>query len=144
MKTNGKKAVVLPCSGIGKTLGTVGREIAYELIENVRPGVTTTICLPLLMIDDAEAKQLVTDNPVITIDGCPFSCASKSIESIGVKVSKAYRAIDFCKTHRDLKPEGIVELNEAGKKLVVLAAQEVAEEVDRLLAEEKVSWTSKS
>lgn len=132
-----RKIVVLPCSGIGKTLGTVGREIAYELIEDLRPGVTTTTCLPLLMIEDPDAKKLVTDNPVITIDGCPFGCARKSAESIGVTVSKGYRAIDFCKTHRDLKPEGIVELNEAGKKLVVLAAQEVAEEVDRLVAEEK-------
>ncbi|MCL5126680.1 MAG: putative zinc-binding protein [Deltaproteobacteria bacterium] len=132
-----RKVVVLPCSGIGKTLGTVGREIAYELIEDLRPGVTTTTCLPLLMIEDPDAKKLVTDNPVITIDGCPFGCARKSAESIGVTVSKGYRAIDFCRVHKDLKPEGISELNEAGKKLVVLAAKEVAEEVDRLLAEEK-------
>lgn len=136
MKTIEKTVVILPCSGIGKTLGTVGREIAYEVIENLRREVTTTICLPLLMIDDREAKQLVANNPVITIDGCPFSCASKSVESIGVKVSKSYRAIDFCKKHRDLKPEGIIDLNEAGKKLVVLAARDVAEEVDRLLEEE--------
>lgn len=132
-----RKIVVLPCSGIGKTLGTVGREVAYEVIEDLRPGLTTTTCLPLLMIDDPDAKQLVTENPVITIDGCPFGCARKSVESIGVTVSKGYRAIDFCRTHRDLKPEGISELNEAGKKLVVLAAKEVAEEVDKLLAEEK-------
>ena len=30
--------VVIPCSGIGKPFGTVSREAAYELCENLRPG----------------------------------------------------------------------------------------------------------
>ncbi len=32
--------VVVPCSGIGKSLGTVSREAAYELCENLRPNDT--------------------------------------------------------------------------------------------------------
>ncbi len=132
MDNSEKHVIVLTCSGIGKTYGALGREIAYELVERLRPGVAVITCLPLLMVEDVEAKKLVSENPVITIDGCPFDCSRKSAESIGVKVSQAHRAIDFYKAHKDLKPEGIVELNDAGKRLAALAAEELAEEVDRL------------
>lgn len=128
------KVVVLACSGIGKPYGAVAREIVYELIDRVRPDVAVTTCLPLLVIEDPDAKQLVSDNPVITIDGCPKSCAKKSVDALGVDVSAAYHVINFYKSHRDLKPEGIVELNEAGKKLAAAAADELAKTVDELAA----------
>ena len=135
MSKSKKQVVVLACSGIGKTFGALGREIVYEVVERLRPGIAVTTCLPLLMIEDVDAKKLVTENSVISIDGCPFDCARKSVESIGVTVSKSYRAINFYKAHKDLKPEGIVELNEAGQKLAAMAAEELAAEVDRLVAQ---------
>lgn len=130
-KTN--KVVVLPCSGIGKVYGAIARETTYELMDRVRPGVVVTTCLPLLVIEDPEAKQLVTDNPVITIDGCPKSCAQKSVEAQGVKVAKKYQAIGFYKAHKELKPDGIAELDENGRKLAAIAADELAQVVDELL-----------
>jgi hypothetical protein len=36
----GRKVMVVPCSGIGKTYGTVSREAAYEVTEDLRPGAT--------------------------------------------------------------------------------------------------------
>lgn len=66
-----KKVVVLPCSGIGKVYGALARETTYELMDRVRPGVVVTTCLPLLVIEDPDAKQLITDNPVITMTDAP-------------------------------------------------------------------------
>jgi uncharacterized metal-binding protein len=129
-----KKVVVLPCSGIGKVYGTIARETTYELMDRVRPGVVVTTCLPLLVIEDPDAKQLITDNPVITIDGCPRCCAQKSVESQGVEVAKAYQTISFYKAHKELKAEGITELDENGRKLAALAADEIAQVVDELAA----------
>ena len=129
-----KKVVVLACSGIGKVYGAIARETTYELMDRVRPGVVVTTCLPLLVIEDPDAKQLVTDNPVITIDGCPKNCAQKSVEALGVKVAKTYQAINFYKAHKELKPEGIAELDENGKKLAALAADELAQAVHELAA----------
>lgn len=136
MSTKAKKVVVLPCSGIGKVYGAVARETTYELMERVRPGVVVTTCLPLLVIDDPEALRLVTDNPVITIDGCPKSCAHKNVEAHGIKVAGTYQAINFYKDHKDLKPDGIAELDENGRKLAAVAADELAQVVDALAAEE--------
>jgi uncharacterized metal-binding protein len=134
MNPNAQKVVVLACSGIGKVYGAIARETTYELMDRVRPGVVVTTCLPLLVIEDPYAKQLVTDNPVITIDGCPKNCAQKSVEALGVEVAKTYQAINFYKAHKELKPEGIAELDENGQKLAALAADELAQAVDELAA----------
>jgi uncharacterized metal-binding protein len=133
-----KRVVVLPCSGIGKTYGTLARETAYELAERVRPGVATLTCLPLLVINDRAARQLVTENPVITIDGCPKDCAKKSVQALGKEPAVACQAVRFYTAHKDLKPEGVAQLNAAGQKLAEVAADELAETVDRLAAKEKL------
>jgi uncharacterized metal-binding protein len=131
-----KKVVVLPCSGIGKVFGALARETTYELLERVRPETVVTTCLPLLVIKDPEAVALVTENPVITIDGCPKDCAKKSVEALGKEPEKTYEAIKFYTAHKDLKPEGIAEVNDTGRKLAAVAAEEVAKEVDNLAAGE--------
>jgi len=131
-----KKVVVLPCSGIGKVYGALARETAYELVEKARPGVATLTCLPLLVIKNPEAVALVTENPVITIDGCPKECARKSVEAVGGQVAKVHEAIKFYKEHKDLKPEGVAEVNDTGRKLAEIAARELAQEVDELAAGE--------
>jgi uncharacterized metal-binding protein len=136
MSKRSKKVAVFACSGIGKPLGSVAREIGYELTERVRPDTTVLTCLALLVINDPDARKLIAENPVIAIDGCVLDCAKKSLEANGAKIVRAYQSIDFFKKHNHLKPEGIAELNEAGKKLAALAADELAAVVDELLAEE--------
>ncbi len=137
MTASQKRVMIVPCSGIGKVYGAVARETAHELVEKMRPGLATLTCLPLLVINDPEAVALVMENPVITIDGCPKDCAKKSVEAVGGQVARAYEAIKFYKEHKDLKPEGIAEVNETGRKLARVAAQEVAQEVDKLAAGEE-------
>lgn len=56
------------------------------------------------------------------------------MEALGAEVAKSYQAINFYKAHKDLKPEGIAELDEIGKKLAALAADELAAVVDELAA----------
>lgn len=133
METKYRKVAVFACSGIGKPLGTVAREIGYELTGRVRPNDTVLTCLALLVINDPETQKLITGNPVIAIDGCSLDCAKKSLEANGAPLVKAYQSIDFFKKHKHLKPEGIAELNEAGRKLAALAADELADVVDDLL-----------
>jgi uncharacterized metal-binding protein len=138
MSADRRTVVVLPCSGIGKVFGALARETAYEVVERVRPGVTELTCLPLLVVEDAEALALVKGNPVITIDGCQKECAKKNLEAHGAQAARHLYAIDFYKAHKDLKPEGVEELDETGRKLAALAAEEIATLVDECLAEEGV------
>jgi len=131
-----KKVVVLPCSGIGKAYGEIGRQAVYELVEDLRPDDVTTTCLGRLMIDDPDTKALIQESIVITIDGCTQDCARKTVESTGKNVESALRVIEAFKKNRDLKPEGILELGEPGFKLVHLLAQRLNEEVDCVMKKE--------
>ncbi len=134
MNPKPQKVVVLPCSGIGKVYGALARETTYELMDRVRPGMVVTACLPLLVVEDPETRQLVAGNPVITIDGCPKSCARKCVEAQGVTPRETIQAMDFYKAHKDCKPDGIAELDENGRRLAAMAADEMAPVVDALVA----------
>lgn len=131
-----KKVVVLPCSGIGKAFGEIGRQAVYELVEDLRPDDVATTCLGRLMVDDPEAKSLVQDKIVITIDGCTQDCARKTVESSGKKVGSALCVIEALKKNRDLKPDGILELGEPGFKLAHILAQRLNEEIDCVMKKE--------
>ncbi len=131
-----KKIVVIPCSGIGKAFGEMGRQAVYKVIEDLRPGDVTTTCLARLMIDDPEAKALIHDNLVITVDGCAKDCARKNVEFTGKNVDRALRVIEVFKENRDLKPLGILNLGEDGFKLVHILAQKLNEEIAGLMRKE--------
>ena len=51
-----RKVMVVPCSGIGKTYGTVSREAAYEVTEDSRPEATGLVALSLLVLGDEDAR----------------------------------------------------------------------------------------
>ena len=132
-----KEVVILPCSGIGKAYGEMGRQAIYELIEDLRVEDVTTTCLGRLMIEDPETQKLVKDHIVITVDGCARDCARKNVEFAGKGVNSALRVIDVFKDNRDLKPEGILKLGGPGFKLVHILAQKLAEEIDRVRRKEQ-------
>jgi uncharacterized metal-binding protein len=77
------------------------------------------------------------ERPVIAIDGCQKWCANKSLEAHGVQAARHLHAINFYKAHKDLKPDGIAELDENGRKLAAVAADELAQVVDELSAGEE-------
>ena len=137
----GKYVFVIPCSGIGKPVGTVGRKAAYKVVEKLRPENTRIKCLALLTVADKETLKDVQEHPCITIDGCPAKCAQKNVESSHGKLLKSLMVTDMLKNHRELKPEGVIELNPEGCKLVDLIAEEVAKAVDEIMGGES-SWQS--
>ena len=75
----GKNTVcIVPCSGIGKSYGTVTREAAYVVAEELRPETTTIVPPSLLVLGDEEARAAVQDARVITVDGCKLACARRA------------------------------------------------------------------
>ena len=131
-----RKVIIVPCSGIGKTYGTVSREAAYEVIEDLRPAQAQLVALSLLVLGDDEARSAVGQNPAIAIDGCKLACASKMVEESGGHVAQEYAVLDVYRRYRQFKPRGIAELNEGGQQLAHALAEEIATSVDELLAGE--------
>jgi uncharacterized metal-binding protein len=128
--------VIVPCSGIGKTLGSVSREAAFEVVEDLRPADTALVALSLLVLGDEEARAVVVGNHTVTIDGCKLACATKMVQESGGAVARDFAVLDAYRRHRELKPLGIAELNEGGQKLAHTLAEEIAEAVDSLAKEE--------
>ena len=131
------KALIIPCSGIGKTLGSVARESAFRVTEDLRPGTSELMPLSLLVLGEEETRETLASTPVVAIDGCTKSCAAKVAAEQGGKVERALQVSDIFKRYRDLKPEGISELNEVGYQLAQALAEEVANLVDQMNGEVK-------
>lgn len=134
--TTVRKVVIIPCSGIGKTYGTVSREAAYEVVDEACPGRTRLVALSRLVLGDDEARAAVADNPVITIDGCKLACATKMAMESGGTVAKDFAVLDVYRRYKQFKPQGIAELNEGGVQLAHAMALEIAEVVDGILLAE--------
>jgi len=128
-----EKIVVIPCSGIGKALGSVSREATYEVVENLRKAVTNTTCLALIVSGDEETLQLVKNNRCIAVDGCPLECAAKNVRLAGGDLAASFRVVDTLKENRKLKPKSVTFLDHDGQELASLLAEQVAEKVDELL-----------
>jgi uncharacterized metal-binding protein len=127
--------LIVPCSGIGKAYGSVGRDAMYQVVEELRPHVTDTVCLSLLTLGDADAQAQVRENSTITIDGCPKACAKVNVEAAGGKPIVEYRVFDVYRAHKELKVRSVSDLGQAGHELARLLAEEIVTQVDALTAQ---------
>ena len=137
MTTQTQKVVIVPCSGIGKPYGTVGREAAYEVTEDLRPDQTQLVPLALLVLGDEESRSVMTECPAVTIDGCKLACAAKMVQQSGGTVAQEFAVLDVYRRYKDFKPQGIAELNEGGQKLAHALAEEVTAVVDGITAKKR-------
>jgi len=127
------KVIIVPCSGIGKPYGSVSRAAAYKVTEDLRPGQTQLVPLALLVLGDKESRSVVEAYPAVTIDGCKLACAAKMVQQSGGTIAQEFAVLDVYRRHKDLKPQGIAELNEGGQKLARVLAEEVIAVVDGLI-----------
>jgi len=126
------KVVIVPCSGIGKSFGTVAREAGYHLVEDIRPEQTRLVALSKLVMGDEETRGAVATHPAITIDGCKLNCAAKTVRESGGRIVREVAVQEVFRRHKALKPEGIAELNPAGQALARVLAEELTPLVDTL------------
>jgi uncharacterized metal-binding protein len=127
-----RRIVIVPCSGIGKSYGTVSREAAYAVTQDLRPAESQLVALSLLVLGDEEARAAVAASPAITIDGCKLACATKMVKESGGKVAQEVAVLDVYRRYKQFKPQGIAELNEGGQQLAHAMAGEIASAVDAL------------
>ena len=127
-----RMVIIVPCSGIGKTYGTVSREAAYNVTEDLRPEDTRLVSLSKLVLGDEETRFEVAGNPAITIDGCKLACATKMVQESGGEIAREYAVLEVYRRYKQFKPQGIAELNAGGVQLAQALANEIAQVVDEL------------
>lgn len=124
--------LVIPCSGIGKTFGTISREATYCVVEDLKRGEASTLCLSLLVMGDADAGRSVRSHRCVAVDGCPAECAKKNLELSGAKLAANFRVVDIVREHKNLKPKSVTFLDEDGRKLSKFLAEKIALKIDEL------------
>jgi len=124
--------LIIPCSGIGKSFGTISREATYRVVEDLKKGETDTICLSLLVMGDKDARRSVKSHGCIAIDGCPNECAKKNLELADAKLVANFRVVDVLRKNKNLKPKDVTFLDEDGRKLAQILAKKIALKVDEL------------
>ena len=126
-----KKVAIVACTGMGKALGTVARQVAYKVVDELRPRNTVLICIPSLAAGVGEYKNLLQKYPSIILDGCVERCATKIIsKNRGMMRAKVFLPQMIAKY--GLKPQSRTDLGDEGEKLVSKIAEEVAALVDQL------------
>ena len=136
MKERKREVIIVPCSGIGKTYGSVSREAAYDVVEGLRPDDTRLVALSMLVMGDDETRERVVQSASIAIDGCKLACASKMVQECGGQVAREFAVLEVYRRYREFKPRGIAELNDGGRQLARALAEEVAGSVDEILGEQ--------
>jgi uncharacterized metal-binding protein len=128
------KVMVIPCSGMGKVYGLIGRESALKTVSDC-PNEADTMCLAFIVTGDEEAKDRIQGKKCITLDGCPAMCAAKSVELAGGIVMEKRRVVDTFRKHKGAKPGTATELTEEGWMIADEIAGEISEKVKALSKE---------
>jgi len=129
---NGRPILIIPCSGIGKPFGTIGRDATFRVVDELRKGRADTSCLSLLVMGDEEATEQIRESDCIAVDGCPLECARKNIEIAGGRIAAYFRVMDLLRENRGLRPRQVTFLDDDGMKLAEILAERIALKVDEL------------
>jgi len=127
------KVAILPCTGIGQVVGTIARQAAYRVSEDLRPEGTVLLCLPALVKGVQEDLDMVAECPVVVIEGCKDCCATHALATRG-GVPAATVSVPEAMKGRGLKirREARRALTEPELAVVELVSARVVAEVDRL------------
>lgn len=91
------KVGIISCSGEEIPEGTLSRVAVRMVLEELCPGNTVTICLPLFLAGDGGERGFAKKFPTIAVDGCGKLCAMKGTEKYSGKVDAVVVVSDLLK-----------------------------------------------
>ena len=130
------KVGIVSCSGEGIPEGTVSRLACRKVLDEIRPGKTVTICLPLFIAGGQEERNFTAKFPTITVDGCDKRCAQKSTETLSGKPAKSLVVSEILKQKKIDPPVQRRNLTPHERNIVQVIAEEIAKAVDEVLERE--------
>ena len=102
----GRKVGIVACSGEELAEGTVTRLAALKVLEQLRPGETVTICLPLFLAGGEGDRAFARFYPTIAVDGCDKRCAARATEQHSGKPAASVVVTDLVSEHGLDRPAG--------------------------------------
>jgi hypothetical protein len=129
------KVGIVSCSGEAIPEGTISRLATRRVLELLRPDKTVTICLPLFLAGNEGERNFAKTHPTITVDGCPKQCARWGTEQNSGPVSGAVVISEILGTATSGCRRSLRNAAQPDKEAVWAVAEQIAAEVDRILAE---------
>lgn len=130
-----RKVGIISCSGEELAEGTVSRVATRWVLERLRPEQTVTLCLPLFLAGGKEERAFAKFYPTIAVDGCPKLCAAKATAVYSAEPAARIVVSEIAACHPELTPESRRRLGPGGMELARIVAEEIAAQVDALLAQ---------
>jgi uncharacterized metal-binding protein len=128
-----KKVGIVACSGEELAEGTVTRLAALQVLENLRPQTTATICLPLFLAGGEADRAFARFYPTIAIDGCDQRCAARATEMYSGKPAASLVVTGVLERLGLDRLQGRRKLNAAGRQVADEVARQAALLVDEIL-----------
>ena len=133
MATKVTKVGIISCSGEGLPEGTLSRVACRKVLEDLRPGKSVTICLPLFIAGGEEERMFAAVFPTITVDGCEKRCAAKGTEKLSGKPTKSIVVSEILKRRGLPRPTKVRHLGKEEKAAAQAVAEEIAKAIDEVL-----------
>jgi uncharacterized metal-binding protein len=128
-----RKVGIVSCSGEELAEGTVARLASLKVLNELRPGETVTICLPLFLAGGSGDRAFAKLHPTITVDGCELRCAARGTEKYSNKPTASLVVNELLAEGGLKRPEGRRRLDGAGQTAVKVTAERLAALVDQAL-----------
>ncbi len=128
------KVGIISCSGEEVPAGTIARQATRRVLELLRPQSTVTLCLPLFLAGEETERRFARQHPTITVDGCDKLCAKKGTEKYSGQVAASLVLTDILGERLSGCHRSMRDFNKADEEAIWIAAEQIAAEVDTLLA----------
>jgi hypothetical protein len=134
MADNELKIGIISCSGEDCLGGTISRQASRKMLEEVRPGETVTICLPLYLAGGEQERGFAQNHPTITVDGCSKLCAKRTTEKYSGKVSASLDIADVIgKETAEAAPLSMRNLTDAHREMIDKVTQQIKKQYDAVV-----------
>ncbi len=132
------KVAILACTGMGQVVGTITRQIAYRICDDLRPEETVLVCLPALVRGVEEDIDFIQRYPVVVIEGCKQRCATYALQYRGGNAAAELYVPNLLRGSKvKIKREARRGLREEEMKIVEKGAQKAVALVDALLKRQR-------
>ncbi|NMC28071.1 MAG: hypothetical protein GYA42_07980 [Syntrophomonadaceae bacterium] len=129
------RVAIVPCNGEDLCEGTITRFACRKVLEELRPGRIVTMCLPLFTVGDEKQRTFTHRITTITLDGCDKRCCAISSAKQQGRPIHPMVVSEILARHGAKLSGNPQTLSVEDHKLVDLVAQEIAAEVDKIVAE---------
>ncbi|MDD4191563.1 MAG: putative zinc-binding protein [Mangrovibacterium sp.] len=124
---------VISCSGEECLGGTISRLAVRKIMEELRRGKTSTLCLPLFIAGDGAERGFAEKYPTIAVDGCSKCCAKRGIEKYSNAVAGSIAVSEIIGEEAALdKPLSTRNLTEKHLEYVKEVADKICEIFDEI------------